>query len=268
MTAIEIDGTAAKQGASWGARAAEWAELQEHYSEPLFEAALAKCGVAKGTNYLDVGCGAGLAASMAAFRMATVAGLDASAEMLAVARRRTPGVDFRLGDMQKLPWRDASFDLVTFFNSLQYAASDVDALREAARVTRPGGCIAVAAWAEPERCEAAPYIAALGTFVPAAASDIGGPWSFSEPMALRTLFESAGLTMWAMREVNCAWTYRDAGTALRALMTGGTVARAIDAAGEPRVRDAVFESIAPFRRCDGSYRIENVFRLAIGKEEV
>ena len=93
-------------------------------------------------------------------------------------------------------------------------------------------------------------------------------WSLSDPMALRTLIEAAGLTMWAMREVNCAWTYRDAESALRALMTGGTVASAIDAEGEPRVREAVLESIAPFRRRDGSYRIRNIFRVAIGKEEV
>lgn len=253
---------AIEQAAAWGARAEDWAELNDPHSEPLFEAALDKCRAGRGTELLDVGCGAGRAVQMAAERGARVAGLDASPQMLEIARRRTPSASFRTGDMQELPWPSETFDVVTFFNSLQYASSPAGALREAARVLRADGRLAIAAWAEPEHCDAAPYIAVLGWLSrqPAVAA---GPWTLSAPVALRTVLESAGLQMSAMRVVSCPWIYPDDCVALRALMAGGSAARAIEAAGEEAVREAILETIAPFRRRDGSYRLENVFRLAI-----
>ena len=268
MTAIETTksaGTAAVQGPLWGAHAADWAELQEACSEPLFEAGLAKCGVGEGKRYLDIGCGAGLAVQLAAERGASVAGFDASSGMIEIAKRRTPAADFRVGDLQELPWPNASFDVVSAFNSLQYAASPVDALRETARVTKRGGRIAIGLWGDPAKCQAAPYIAAIGSFLPPPPPGAPGPWALSAPEAMRNLIESAGLKMIAMREVTCPWIYRDAETAARALMSAGVVTRAIDIAGAGKVREKVFASIEPFRRHDGSYRIDNVFRLAVAE---
>lgn len=80
-----------------------------------------------------------MAAALSASLGATVAGLDASEALLEIARERTPGGDFRRGDLEALPFEDDSFDLVTGFNSFQYAGNAAQALREAGRVTRPGG---------------------------------------------------------------------------------------------------------------------------------
>lgn len=265
MTITQSESNAASaQGALWGARAADWAELHERFGEPIYEAAFAKCAVGDGTRLIDIGCGAGDAAAMATERSARVAGIDASTEMIAIARRRTPSAEFRVGDMQQLPWPDDTYDVATFFNSLELAASPVDALRESARVTRRGGRIAIAAWGEPERCEAAPYIAALRSLVPRSASqpERTALWA---PMALRSVIESAGLGMIAMCEVTCAWIYREAAIAARALMAGALAARAIEAVGEARVADTILDLIVPFRRRDGSYRLDNVFRVAIAE---
>jgi 2-polyprenyl-3-methyl-5-hydroxy-6-metoxy-1,4-benzoquinol methylase len=70
----------------WGARVRDWADLQKVLVRRLYETVLERAGVGAGTRYLDVGCGAGLAAEIAAARGATVTGIDASAPLLAIAR--------------------------------------------------------------------------------------------------------------------------------------------------------------------------------------
>src|SRR5580700_7605066 len=72
-------------------------------------------GVGPGTRYLDVGCGAGGAAQLAAGRGAEVSGIDAADTLLAIARERTPNGSFHIGDLETLPFDDAAFDVVTGF---------------------------------------------------------------------------------------------------------------------------------------------------------
>jgi hypothetical protein len=84
-------GTAPVQGRLWSARARDWAEVQEATVLPLFEAIADSLGVGAGTRVLDVGCGAGRFLRLAADRGADVAGLDAAAALVAIARERLPG---------------------------------------------------------------------------------------------------------------------------------------------------------------------------------
>ena len=90
-------GSAQVQGELWGARAREWADLQEASFGPVYEAAYDAARVAKGSTLLDVGCGAGLALKIAQSRGAHVAGLDAAAGLAEIARSRCPGADIRVG---------------------------------------------------------------------------------------------------------------------------------------------------------------------------
>ncbi|MGB3316617.1 MAG: class I SAM-dependent methyltransferase, partial [Albidovulum sp.] len=110
-------GTSQTNGRLWGARARDWAEVQEGQFAAAYHAVLAQAGVTTGTRHLDAGCGAGMAAALAASLGAKVAGLDAAEEMLEIARERVPAGDFRQGDLEALPWDDNSFDLVTGFNA-------------------------------------------------------------------------------------------------------------------------------------------------------
>src|SRR3954469_20115707 len=98
----------ARDGA-WGAAARNWAEVQEPLLRPLFATVLERTRVGPGSVVCDVACGTGLCCALAAGRGATVAGLDASAGQLAIARERTPAGDFREGDMEALPFAPAAF---------------------------------------------------------------------------------------------------------------------------------------------------------------
>lgn len=90
-----VNGTAQIQGQLWGARAGDYAELIEPLERPIYERVFDEAGVGMGTRYLDLGCGPGLAAQIAAERGAQVAGLDAAAPSIEIARQRTPEGDFR-----------------------------------------------------------------------------------------------------------------------------------------------------------------------------
>jgi SAM-dependent methyltransferase len=72
-------------------------------------------------------------------------GVDGSTEMLAHAQAANPGVALQRADLQKLPFPDASFDVVLSIEVLRYLPEPALALREMARVLRPGGVIVATA---------------------------------------------------------------------------------------------------------------------------
>ena len=97
---------------------------------------------------LDIGSGPGTITAGLARRAGRIIGLDASAEMVNTARRRVnrrgiTNVTFEVGSAYNLPWSDDSFDVVYAHQVLQHLSDPVRALREARRVLRPGGLVAV-----------------------------------------------------------------------------------------------------------------------------
>jgi SAM-dependent methyltransferase len=250
--------SAGVQGRLWGARAADWAEIQEPQLTALYDDVIGRLEVGPGTELLDAGCGSGAFAARAVAAGARVTGLDASAELIAYARRRVPGAAFSVGDLEELPYGGGAFGLVTGFNSFQYAADPVHALREAARVAA-GGRVVVAVWGREQECEAAASLRALGSLLPPAPAGAPGPFALSAEGALEKLAADAGLVVTERVEVPTAWEYADEETALRGLLAAGPAIRAIEAAGEDAVRRAVSAAIAPFRMGDGGYRLENTF---------
>ncbi len=148
-----------ESGRAWGARARDWAYLVEPYARRANDALFDRAGVGPGTRLLDIACGSGYAASVAAGRGAEVAGLDASEALIAIARARTPGADFRVGDMFALPFEDDQFDVAMSFNGIWKGCED--ALREACRVVRPGGLVGFSFWGSPKRLGLLPFFATL-----------------------------------------------------------------------------------------------------------
>ncbi|GAA3238405.1 class I SAM-dependent methyltransferase [Nonomuraea helvata] len=90
---------------------------------------------------LDAACGTGRHAAFLAGLGHEVVGVDSSAQMLALARAKTPNGTFHQADLHDLPVESASFDLVVCSLALTHQPALGPALREFARVTRPGGHI-------------------------------------------------------------------------------------------------------------------------------
>src|SRR4051794_17933265 len=97
-----------------------------------------------GQRLLDVGAGPGtITADLAAIvAPGEVVALEVNDEAAAITRAGAPGVDVRVGDVHTLPFDDGEYDVVHAHQVLQHVADPVQALREMARVTRPGGVVA------------------------------------------------------------------------------------------------------------------------------
>jgi SAM-dependent methyltransferase len=102
-------------------------------------------GVPEGLRVCDLGCGPGHAAHFLRSLGADAFGIDLSPEMVRVARRRSPGIEFVVGDMLALDLPSASLGgVVALYSAIHVARSRIgDAFAEMARVVAPGGfCLA------------------------------------------------------------------------------------------------------------------------------
>lgn len=257
-------GSAKIQGQLWGARADDWAQHQETRQTEIYREAITRIGIGKGMEVLDIGCGSGVFAGLAAEQGANVSGIDAASSLIEIARKRVPEADFRVGDLQFLPYKDESFDVVTAFNSIQYAADPVAAAREAKQVGRLGAPFFVLVWGREEKTELVNVLRALRPLLPPAPEGAPGPFALSYEGALEALLGNAGLTTKEDGFLEAAFEYRDEDQLLRATLASGPGVMAVRTAGEDAVRAAVLDAVAPFRTTSGGYRLETEWRYVIG----
>jgi ubiquinone/menaquinone biosynthesis C-methylase UbiE len=154
---------------------------------------------ATGMRLLDVACGTGIVARLAASRVGPtgrVAALDANETMLAVARTHPAhaggSIEWHHGDATHLPFAEAAFDIVVCQQGLQYMTDRLAALREMRRVLAPRGRLALSIFRrslghETLRRAAAPHVGET------AAAVVMEPFSFPDVDALCALIEQAGL---------------------------------------------------------------------------
>jgi SAM-dependent methyltransferase len=254
-------GTGQVQGRLWGSRAEDWSEANEPAWDPVFELVLRQTGVTSGTRLLDVGCGAGRALSIADSIGAQISGLDASERLAAVARRKLPAARIEVGEMEELPFEDDAFDVVTGINAFQFAGDVVRALSEARRVCRTGGTVMMLVWGRREDCELITVtMPALFALLPSASPPDKPAPVLSEPGVIEELMDRAGLTPTGSGEFGAPLAFPDAETAVRAILSAGPSARAIDLVGEETVAGAVAGTLGPVTRPGGAVVWNNRFR--------
>ena len=211
-------------------------------SLPANELVLDRVGVGPDTRYLDVACGSGFAANIAHRRGATVSGLDASEDLIDIARDRTPDGDFRVGDMFALPFAEGVFDVVTSFNGIWNRCDD--ALDQARTVLTDTGLLGLTYWGARERMGLMPYFITVIQHSPpshqAANIEIGETGNVMADMLLAAEFE---LLDQGTVAVTNEWP--DVDTAVRALAAAGPSVPAIEAIGYDNFCDALREVIGP-----------------------
>jgi SAM-dependent methyltransferase len=254
--------TAEVQGELWGRDPRAWADFQEPQLRPLYDATLDALEPLAGKALLDAGCGTGLVVRLAADRGAAASGLDASAPLLQVACARTPGAELCTGDIQDLPYGDATFDVVTAFNAIQYAADPAAAVQQLARVCRPGGQVAVGVWGHPGRCQTEALFARLRSLAPPAPGT-PAPLAVSDPGVVESLLEHAGLSPAGGGEVPVSLSYADHQQAWVAHASAGALQKVIDIAGPDSVRQVVHDVLEADRKPDGQLRQDNIFRYVL-----
>ncbi len=243
-------------GEAWGDRATDWAYLWEPYARPANRAIFTQIAVVDGTRLLDIACGSGFAAHLASERGAVVSGIDASEGLVTIARARTPGGDFRVGDMFALPFPDASFDAATSFNGIWKGCEE--ALLEARRVLVPGGRLGLTFWGRFEHLGLMPYfvkVIELSEASHAAANmEHGDTQNVIEDMLTTTGFERVERGI-----VSVVNEWPDVEIAVRALVSAGPSVPAIRAVGLDGFRDALRSVIEPLHVPGVGIRITSEF---------
>jgi SAM-dependent methyltransferase len=255
-------GSATLQSHLWGGAAHIWAELQEPITVPLWQAMLDVTQVGPGIRLLDAGCGAGGASLLAAQRGALVNGLDAAEALLAIARLRVPDGDFRVGDLEILPYAASTFDTVLAADVLPYTMRPAVVLRELARVSRQGAYVVVAGEAFPPDPVRQAIALALREFLPACCAG-HEPFELSRPGVLDALVAEAGLRVLSTDEVRCPWQYADRETAWQAHASTGPLQAAMRLVGQAPIRAVVLRALIPFATADDAVPVVTHFRYVL-----
>jgi SAM-dependent methyltransferase len=222
---------------------------------------LDSAGVRHGTRFLDLGCGGGGASVLAARRGAQVAGVDAAATLIHIARRRIPHADFRVGDLEALPHGNRSFDVAFASMSIMFCDDPVRALGEMKRVTVPGGRVTVGIWGRPEDCEYRHVLQAVAATLPASRAG-NGPFAFSGEGTLEQMIVSAGLEIVDSGETDAPFLFPDEAMMWRIISSAGPIQSALRVVGEPALLAAVRRAAIPFHTGDGQILFRNRFRYA------
>ena len=185
-----------------------WSVLLSLGQDPGWRGELvARLDLPSGARVLDVAAGSGLITRLLEARGCEVVALDLSGEMLGIARRR--GATAVRARADALPFRDATFDGLTFGYLLRYVVDPLRTMLELARVVRPGGAIGMVEFGRPRGVWRPPWWLYTRFGLPIAGLLAGAGWwrvgRFLGPSIDRfhrrfpaddivALWESAGLT--------------------------------------------------------------------------
>lgn len=133
----------------YGALASEYDRKWAGYVEATIRETLRRMPLSPGDRILDVACGTGalLRAVAASDVPVTLAGVDATPEMLEVASAQLgPSAELKHAPAESLPFEDGAFDTVVTTNALHFFRRPENALSEMWRVTKPGGRVVITDW--------------------------------------------------------------------------------------------------------------------------
>lgn len=256
-----------RQGELWGTAAEDWALYLETTFIPVYKKIINKIGLGEKHHLLDIGCGSGLFMKMADSKAAVTSGIDVSAELLKIAQQRNPGATLLNQDMEYLPFHNQSFDLVTTFNSLQYAADVDKVLMEIKRVLKEDGKLVIGIWGTAAECEALEVLASIASLLPVPAAGSPGPRALSEEGKVESLLKAAGFTVIDNNTIECPWNFSSLDDALKGILSAGPSAEAINYAGKEKVKEKLINTLEAFNIYDEIYVLENVFHYYIARKD-
>jgi SAM-dependent methyltransferase len=136
-----------RQSAMWGT--GPYQRITETIAD-IHDLVVERLQPARGLRWLDLACGTGAVAERAARAGADVTGVDLAPALIETAREQAAEqgleIDYRVGDCERLALPDATFDVVSSTCGVMFAPDHEASARELARVTKPGGRIALANW--------------------------------------------------------------------------------------------------------------------------
>jgi SAM-dependent methyltransferase len=197
---------------------------------------------------------------------AEVIGVDAAQGLLDLARLRNPQISFLQEDLEALPFKENTFDVVTGFNSFQYAGSFENALQEAKRVLKPGGRLVLGIWDKPHLSDATNVLKAIGTLLPPPAPGTPGPFALSEDGRMEEEFANNNLKLIFKTRVSCPFLYSSLTDGIKSFMGTGPAAAAKNHSSREIVEETISQALTPFHLVDDLYFLQNSFLVFIAEK--
>jgi len=230
-----------------------WQEIASRYHDGFaavttqsVSALLDAVNVNNGDRVLDIACGPGYVAAAAEARGAVATGVDFSSEMVAEARAKHPGIDFREDDAEGLSLPDAGFDAVVMNFGMLHLGRPERALQEAQRVLRPGGRFAFTVWDTPDRAVGfGIVIRAIQKYGDLNVPIPPGPpfFRFSDPEESKRALAAAGFHSIAVTQVLQIWRLPSPDTLFDVMYNGSVRNAALLRAQTPDVVGKIREEI-------------------------
>ncbi|MBK5306905.1 MAG: class I SAM-dependent methyltransferase [Frankiaceae bacterium] len=201
------------EGAHW----VEHADVYENSGWRIWQHFLDAVPITSDATVLDIGCGTGKSTrSVARIAMdGSALGVDLSARMLALARRRADGeglanIRFEQADAQVHPFPPATYDLAISSFGAMFFADPVAGFTNITQALRPGGRLALLAWREPTSnawITGVRGALALGRDLPWPPPNAPGPFAFAEPEHVRGVLGAAGFVGVELDEINASMEF-------------------------------------------------------------
>jgi ubiquinone/menaquinone biosynthesis C-methylase UbiE len=254
------------QGKLWSVAPQYWSTYFEPFFIPIYKEVLRQLEPVNNSLLLDAGCGSGMFSHMAIANGAEVIGVDAAPGLLEVARERNPGNNFLEEDLESLPFASGSFDVVTGFNSFQYAGNFTNALAEAKRVLKEGGKLVIAIWDKPEKSDATTILKSIGSLLPPPPAGTPGPFALSEEGKIEQILQSLSLKLVHKATISCPFIYYSQTDGIKSFMGTGPAAAAMNHVNERIVQQIIAKALQPYHLTEELYHLENSFLLFVAEK--
>jgi ubiquinone/menaquinone biosynthesis C-methylase UbiE len=273
---IDLDAYRKQSLETWGEMAAGWEDRREWMMDVtglVNDWLVDKADPQPGQTILDIAAGTGDLGLKAAERVGEqgrVISTDFAPEMVEVARRNgeargLTNVEYRVLDAERIDLDDSSVDGVLCRWGYMLMADPAAALKQTRRVLRDGGPLAFAVWGTPDRnpWAAVPAMTLVGRgHIPPPEPGAPGIFAMGEPWRIRELVAGAGFGEPELEEITLEFRYTDFDDLWDTLVRiTGPLARAINSLPDDErqaTREAIMQSVAPFRNDDGSYSAPGV----------
>jgi SAM-dependent methyltransferase len=231
----------------WQRNAADYDAIDLPATRQAFAPLLDSVGDLRGRHVLEVAFGTGHLAAEALARGATVVGVDVAPAMVALARQRVPGASFHEGDAESLPFKDGEFDAVICCFGLLHFAEPARALREAARVLKPGGIISFTVWHSPQNGGEL-FKLVLGTYEKLANMDVGLPpapplFALTDAAVRDPMLAQAGFQDVRTWDIPVTWAVRGPESVVEFVLKGAVRSRMVYERQTPQIQQSIREAL-------------------------
>ena len=243
----------------WQRNASDYDSVDLPATRQAFAPLLDSVGDLTGRRVLEIASGTGHLAAEAIARGATVVGIDVAPNMVALAREHVPSATFREGDAEALPFPNEQFDAVLCCFGLLHFAQPTEALREAARVLKPGGAVSFTVWCSPE--QGGKFLGLIyKTYQTYANLEVGLPpapplFAMADPTVRDPMLTDAGFRNIRARDIAIVWPVRGSDTPLEFVLKGAVRTRMVYERQTPevqqRIRDVLADAAAPYVKAGG-----------------